>query len=710
MNNNTLTRAEKMRQNRLKKILNNYEFEIDINNSNNFKEYLDKEINVLHKYCNKTYKVTLKDFYKGHNGSLSYLYNYVDDKVDLCCPHCLQEIKNKYFQDVLDEKTGHSYELVSDYKVSNGTVQIRHKVCGEVMQIWASSIISSKTRLKCAHCVKLLTKSERVKQNSFIEATKDYNFPFDVKEPYLFKTNLNTVVNITHKKCGKSFSVKFKEFNKLNIGQNMHLKNHIESELDIKCPHCIQEAKNKYFQSILYELSKGDFTLIGNYSTTREYVEVAHTLCGEKFKINAGEVVIKRKISCKICTNNEGYQKKIQEEKNRKFNNYLKEKGLSDFEIVGDYIDRKTKVRLRHNSCGHEFTDIIDNFLRRRHKCQNCADGNRFTFGNQEDRNVAFNKRLNKLVEGFELVGNYYGIHDKLTLYHKDCKKEFTTTFDSFLDSKNKCPHCQSNKYKYNKYITIKEKIKCFERDLENKYKILSGFTTVSDKVTMKHKQCGKTFTIVLNNALRYKEKDMVCPRCELERRKNKFLEKLNNKWGNAYTLVGEYINGTTKTLFKHRGCKVNFEITPNKLLDKKVEDCPSCKNKNIYRAGKFKSRLYEKHGTRYLMVGEYVSYDKKILFRDKICGHPFTETPQNMLSKEIPCKRCSLKKRMIPFEEVMERIKKYNGNKFTLAGEYRGTEKILPVICNDCNHVFELEPARLFRSKLCPNCKSKKE
>lgn len=706
---NILNRAEKMRQYRIQQVSDRYEFPVDIKKDIIFKKYLDEEVDVYHKTCNRTYKTTLKDFHKINTGALNYLSKYVESKSDLHCPHCLQDAKNKYFQTILNEKTNNAYELIGDYKLANSKVVVKHRVCGETMEVWASNIISLKNSLKCSNCVRLLKSSERVKQNNFIELMDEFIFPFNIKEPYLFKNNLKNEVKIKHKKCGRDFFVEFGRFNEVNIGQIKFLEGYINSVVDIKCPYCLQEAKNRYFQDKLNELSKGDFILIGNYNSTKEDVEILHNSCGKTFKINAGIVILKKRLTCKMCINEDNeYRRKLQREKNAEFRKELKNRGLEEFTIKGNYVNRTTEVTFVHKECKYEFKDTPEKFLRRVNKCPNCTGNNRVIFKNQKEKNEVFQERLDSIVDGFKLIGDYLGRHEMVTLYHIDCEKEFETKFDYFLNAKHKCPYCQSNRYKYDKNITIKEKIRRFERDMGDEYIILTGFTTIMDKVKLKHKRCSKTFTTTINQVERRKKDSILCPHCERDKRKERFLEKLDKKWGDNYKLIGEYINADTLTVFKHNQCKEKFEITPNQILERRVEPCPSCRDKKLYMLDRFRAKLLKKHKTRYSIVGQYAGYNKKILLRDNHCGEMFWETPYNVLKKELPCKKCSTKKRILPLEEVKQRIKKYNGDMYKLAGEYMGTEKELPVMCNKCGHVFEIMPSRLFRLKVCPNCKSK--
>lgn len=706
-----LTRAERMRHWRVVQALNRFKFSVNVKEKFIFKKYQDELIDVYHEKCKRSYKTTIRNFYKINTGSLNYLIKYVDNVLDLNCPHCMQEAKNKYFGEVVKKKTNGKFELAGNYQVANSKVLVRHTICNKEMEVWASNVISSKKPFKCAHCVKILKNSERIKQNKFIKAKECFVFPFDIEEPHLFKKNQKKIVTIEHKSCGRKFEVEFGKFNEVNVGQVKYLEKYIENKLDIKCPYCLQEAKNKYFQDILNELSNGDFILKGNYKTTEEEVEVMHKSCGKTFKLRAEIIVCKKRLSCRECINEENeYQNKLQDERNIKFNEELRDRGLEDFDNLGNYINRTTETIFLHKTCGYKFSDTPEKFLRRVNKCPNCTGNNRTIFKNQDEKNNVFQKRLNIEAPGFELRGDYLRANEEITLYHKDCKKEFIVKFSQFKRAKYACPHCQTNKIKYSKDLTIKEKIKYFEKELGVGYRILTGFVTTLDDVEIKHLRCGRTFTTKLYQAIKRKEGSILCPHCEKENRKNKFIENLEDKFKDRYILVGEYINGDRKTLFKHKGCDKTFSITPNKILNKTVEDCPYCKDKNTSRADKFKSKLYKKHKSEYVLVGEYVKYDKKALFKHRECNSLFWDTPYNILKKDTPCKKCATKKRIIPIEEVKRRINVKNGDIYSLAGEYMGTEKDIPVMCNRCGHVFEITPVKLFRKKVCPNCKVKHE
>lgn len=553
-------------------------------------------------------------------------------------------------------------------------------------------------------------KSINYKYIKFNEIRKHYEFNIDINTEIEFVDNIKKNVSVRHKKCGNEFNVVLSRIflNESNANLNK-IRKYLDDRDDEWCPFCMQEAKNKYFKEILEDVGEGDFTLIGNYTTSKEYVKIKHKSCKNTFKVLAGAISIKKRISCKVCkSKTSSKEARLQKERNIEFQEKLDDLGLSDFKNIGNYINLTTNTRFRHELCGHEFEDNPSSFLRRKDKCPVCTGNNRIIYKNQKERNNEFQKNLNRIIEGFKLRGDYLGRTKEVTLYHEKCKKEFTEVYDGFIKARYKCPFCESNRYKYNRNLTIKQKIKYFEDKFNRDYKILDGFVCNNDEVNIKHLMCGTVFKKRISNLIRKKDGTILCPHCERNRRRDNFLKKLNDKFEGCYILVGEFTLGTEEVTFKHKGCNKSFRATPNQMLSKTVEDCPYCAEENLNRANIFRNKLYNKYKSSYVMIGKYSRHNEKVLFKHRECGSMFWETPSNMLRKRIPCKKCATLKRVIPKSEVISRISEKNGTQYKLVGEYEGTNKDTSVMCNNCYHIFEIKPSKLFRRKLCPNCEAK--
>ena len=61
-----------------------------------------------------------------------------------------------------------------------------------------------------------------------------------------------------------------------------------------------------------------------------------------------------------------------------------------------------------------------------------------------------------------------------------------------------------------------------------------------------------------------------MCPYCESYscfKTKEVFIQELNEKYGQEYTLIGDYLGTNTNTLFKHNDCGFIFQNKPHNIL-----------------------------------------------------------------------------------------------------------------------------------------------
>ena len=715
-----MNKKDKKRENieKFKKANEYYEILFDINNEDDLDKYLNEEINIIHKKCGNVIKIRIKDLLSNVLGktsmcTLSYLDEYIEDRIEMKCPHCLQEAKNRFFSDKLEEKFKGSYVLEGNFQGMGKKVKIKHVCCGNIIEAGGSHILNITTKPECSKCNSILSRSEKDKYAKVLDMCNDFIFEKDIKNIEIFKKYLYEEIEVTHLTCNKTYKIKINDFFTKKLGKTDYLIPYMKNKNDLRCTHCFQEAKNKYFSNFLEKEYKGEYLLYGDYISKKDNVSVLHKNCG---KINTlmADIIFKqdrRKYSICDCKQDVKYQK-LQKERNEYLLQELKKNNCEEFEPLEDFIDKSKEMNYRHKVCGYEFRVTTEKLINRINKCPVCTENGKIVCKDQKEKNEIFQKRLDERAKGFKLVGNYYIKNEVVRLYHEDCKQEFSMIYNYFEKSNYKCPCCQTKRYKHSQEITVKEKIKYFERELNHEYKILDVFMNMQELVRLKHVKCGKTFEQTMLKVMSHKNIENICPHCELEKRKQVFLKKLKDKYGDSFELVGQYVSGNKKTLFKHECCDKAFSMTPNMLLSKRIESCPHCKEEKmrLYQLNKFKIKLKNKYGKEYILAGEYKGHDKKVLFKHRDCGTRFLETPYGILYKDkIPCPKCFTKDRIIPEEEVSKRISEKNGNSFTIVGEYMGTEKLVPVRCNHCGHVEDIPPAKLFRKRLCSECEKEK-
>lgn len=287
---------------------------------------------------------------------------------------------------------------------------------------------------------------------------------------------------------------------------------------------------------------------------------------------------------------------------------------------------------------------------------------------------------------------------------------EFWTTPNKHLSSKQGCAECAGNK-KINTEMFIEKARK------------IHGDKYDYSKVEYLNNQTLVTIICKEHGEFQQRPKDHLkgqgCPTCghlrtAASKRSNteEFIKKFNKLTNNFYdTSKVEYINNHTKVCIicpKHG----EFWATPNNLLDNRL--CPKCgKEKAIEKlkgmtTEEFIEKLKQVHGDKYIYDKvEYKGYGKKVTLTCPKHGD-FEAIASNLL-KGHGCAKCAFErnsqKRIIPFNEMVERFRKVHGDKYEYdESTYTINHKRMRIIC-PIHGEFWQSPDRHLRSNGCPNC-----
>ena len=198
----------------------------------------------------------------------------------------------------------------------------------------------------------------------------------------------------------------------------------------------------------------------------------------------------------------------------------------------------------------------------------------------------------------------YMYIKNKFDYFCQKIKEKYPNedlTVLEFTESKkpatilcNTCKNTYTLKNGCNFLVPSKKKVcsKCIPREdtieIGNKVQdilnntsdleLLNTYTKITDNLELRCKKCGGTFKRMPQVLL----KSQKCPRCEtfsIFKTKDVFEYQLKEKYGDEYTLLGEYIGTNKETLFRHNDCGFIFKAKPHNLLTK--APCPKCKRFN---------------------------------------------------------------------------------------------------------------------------------
>lgn len=278
------------------------------------------------------------------------------------------------------------------------------------------------------------------------------------------------------------------------------------------------------------------------------------------------------------------------------------------------------------------------------------------------------NKGNNYLNSILEKLGPDYFSNDEdiktnnehlFKIIHKICGKEFETCWRN-VSMEGKCPHCYSHGQEvsdeyFKKYISEMYDGEFIFKKQEVRNKKHRFFF-------LEHKSCNSEFWI---SYLSFKKKKPRCIKCDRFNTES-FKKAVFDKYGDEYTVLGEYVALNKPIKIKHNKCGAIIEtLRPNNLLYMN-QGCKACGMKmagdhmKAKRAPQFYKEIQEKFGDRFTFYSEYDGYWGKITGYDSLLDKVFCKKPSDIMktsvvpNKSIAEQRISewLKRHQIPFKE----------------------------------------------------------
>lgn len=266
-----------------------------------------------------------------------------------------------------------------------------------------------------------------------------------------------------------------------------------------------------------------------------------------------------------------------------------------EYTILSEYINRRTEILVRHNKCGEEYLVRADNLLQGKghFKCN----------GNKTKTTEDFKEEVrNMLGENYEVVGEYVNNRVKILMKHRICGNEYLQIPKDIITHKSGCPYCGGTKK-----LTNQEFKERFNSINNGEYELLSSYENMKTKIKIKHNKCGCIFEMLPSMFLL----GQGCPKCKnlkTTKTHSRFIEEVNEIYGNKFTVLSRYVNSYTKIKIKCNKCGYISEKTPNSLL--KGDGCINCTPCNTSK-GVIKIEKYlDDKGIKYLK--EYTFDDCK--------------------------------------------------------------------------------------------------
>lgn len=265
------------------------------------------------------------------------------------CPICQHKINSLKKRKTNDEFISEVYDLVKDeyiflerYVNNKTKIKCRHTTCGHEYYVQPSNFLSGKRCPQCAGNIKKTTR--QFKKEVYELVGNEYEFLEEYK-------GANTKIKCKHVKCEYEWEIAPSTF----IG------------MGVRCPQCMRPNYNMdtaHFKTAVHNLVGDEYSVLGEYIENSEKIKIKHNSCEHVFNMLPSNFLFGQR--CPQCMR-PNYNKDT-----KQFKQEVYELVGDEYEFLEEYENSQTKIRCRHNSCGHEYLVLPSNFLSGK-RCPQCA-------------------------------------------------------------------------------------------------------------------------------------------------------------------------------------------------------------------------------------------------------------------------------------------------------------------------------------------------
>ena len=161
--------------------------------------------------------------------------------------------------------------------------------------------------------------------------------------------------------------------------------------------------------------------------------------CGNEFERDFAHFKHRKQIVCKACSVK--HIPNFQPITNEKFILKVKEMVGNEYTFKENYVNARTKLKVKHNVCGYEYSVTPDKFIgKNERRCPYCH-------GSVVDTENIFILKLKKVFEGkYEMVSDYKGSRNATKFKHLDCGHVFETSPDCLIRGIVGCHKCNTSR------------------------------------------------------------------------------------------------------------------------------------------------------------------------------------------------------------------------------------------------------------------------
>ncbi|MCM3387320.1 zinc-ribbon domain-containing protein [Ureibacillus chungkukjangi] len=221
-----------------------------------------------------------------------------------------------------NEQSNGEYVILGKYNKYLEKIKIKHLTCGHEYDVTPHNFVKRKRR-----CPKCYGTRRKTHEEFLIEVFERYDDKYNVIGEYV---NRNIKLIFKHNECGYQWETLPYVFLKSKHG----------------CPKCsgnIRKKDTEYFKEEVYHIVGNEYSVLGDYKSSHENIEMTHNICGHIWYPDANSFL--QGTRCPKC--NGGVKKTTEQFKEEVFNLVGDE-----YMVLGEYKNNITRIEINHRVCG----------------------------------------------------------------------------------------------------------------------------------------------------------------------------------------------------------------------------------------------------------------------------------------------------------------------------------------------------------------------
>jgi len=187
------------------------------------------------------------------------------------------------------------------------------------------------------------------------------------------------------------------------------------------------------------------------------------------------------------------------------------------------------------------------------------------------------------------------------------------------------------------------------------------------------------------------------------------FVKEVYSLAGDGYTVLGQYINTTTKVLIRHNTCGSEYLVFPRSVF--RGSGCMKCFGNIKKTTQQVRGIIQDLVGSEYSLIGEYSGANEKMEFIHNACMKNFFMSYGAFVNHNHRCPNC-MKNKTISDTEFTERVLELGNGEYTVLGKFVNTKTKVKVkhVIKGCGYEWSVLPdSFLNKQSRCPKCNESK-